>query len=99
MTSSYVKGRAFEHYVKRKLEAKEWIVIRNRGSRGIFDLLAVKHGKIMLIQCKWSNLIEEGERRNLLSKALKAGGIPVLATHINGRVELIDIRNGGQIKI
>lgn len=99
MASPYIKGRAFEHYVKRKLEAREWIVTRSRGSRGVFDLLAVKNGEIMLIQCKWNNLIDEEERRNLLIKALKAGGIPVLATHINGKVKLIDIRNGKQIKI
>lgn len=99
MASPYVKGRAFEHYVKRKLEAKEWIVIRSRGSRGAFDLLAVKHGEIMLIQCKWNSFIEDEERRQLTSIAWKAGGIPVLATHVDGRVKLIDIRNGRQVKI
>jgi Holliday junction resolvase len=99
MSSPYVKGRAFEHYVKRKLEAKEWIVIRSRGSRGVFDLIAVRNGEIMLIQCKWRKPIKEGEKEDLLVKALKAGGIPVLATHINGRVKFIDIRNGEQIKI
>jgi len=93
----YVKGRAFEHYVKRKLEAKEWIVICSRGSRGVFDLLAVKHGEVILIQCMWRKTIKKKEE--LLVKALRAGGIPVLATRINGRVRLIDIRNGEQIKI
>jgi len=63
MSRSYVKGRRFEHYIKDKLEAKGWIVTRSAGSKGPFDLLAVKNGKILLIQCKW--------RRNTIAKNLR----------------------------
>ncbi|MEM1546471.1 MAG: restriction endonuclease [Candidatus Methanomethylicia archaeon] len=96
MSRSYVKGRRFEHYIKDKLEAKGWIVTRSAGSKGPFDLLAVKNGKILLIQCKWRrNTIA----KNLIDVALKAGGLPVLATHIKGRVVFLNVNDESQIEI
>lgn len=96
MSRSYVKGRRFEHYIKDKLEAKGWIVTRSAGSKGPFDLLAVKNGKILLIQCKWRRNIVP---KNLIDVALKAGGLPVLATHIKGRVVFLNVNDESQIEI
>jgi Holliday junction resolvase len=97
MSKSYVKGRRFEHYVKDKLEARGWIVTRSAGSKGPFDLLAVKNGKILLIQCKWrrGNVIA----KNLIDIALKAGGLPIVATHIKGRVVFLNVNDESQVEI
>jgi len=96
MSKSYVKGRRFEHYVKDKLEARGWIVTRSAGSKGPFDLLAVKNGKILLIQCKWrKNMVT----KNLTDVALKAGGLPIVATHIKGRVVFLNVNDESQVEI
>ena len=38
----YVRGRAYEYKVKRKLEKEGWLVIRSAGSHSLFDLIAIK---------------------------------------------------------
>jgi Holliday junction resolvase len=96
MSKSYVKGRRFEHYVKDKLEARGWIVARSAGSKGPFDLLAVKNGKILLIQCKWRRSMVA---KNLIDVALKAGGLPIIATHIKGRVVFLNVNDESQVEI
>ena len=97
MSKSYVKGRRFEHYIKDRLEAKGWIVTRSAGSKGPFDLLAVKNGKILLIQCKWRR--GNMDAKNLVDIASKAGGLPILATHIKGKVVFLNVNNESQIEI
>jgi Holliday junction resolvase len=39
---SYIKGRRREHNLKRKLERAGWLVVRSAGSKGVFDLIAIK---------------------------------------------------------
>lgn len=96
MSKSYVKGRRFEHYVKDKLEAKGWVVTRSAGSKGPFDLLAVKNGRILLIQCKWR---KSRIGKDLVDVALKAGGLPVLATRVRGRIVFLNVKDESKIDI
>lgn len=42
MVNCYVKGRRFEHQVKKSYEAKGYTVIRSAGSKGKIDLIAWK---------------------------------------------------------
>jgi Holliday junction resolvase len=80
---SYVKGRRFENYVREKLERKGYLVVRSAGSKGIFDLVALKKGEILLIQCKWR---KSRISREMVEAACKAGGKALIATHVRGRV-------------
>lgn len=50
--SSYAKGIRAEKKVKTKLEKKGWLVRQSKGSRGPYDLYALKGGKKLLIQVK-----------------------------------------------
>jgi len=47
----YRKGRSREHILRRKLERTGWFVVRSAGSKGVFDLVAVKE-KVVGIQVK-----------------------------------------------
>lgn len=50
--TNYERGRSFEYYLKKKLEEEGFLVIRSAGSKGIFDLVAIKEEEVYLIQCK-----------------------------------------------
>lgn len=50
--TNYERGRSFEYYLKKKLEEEGFLVIRSAGSKGIFDLVAIKGDEVYLIQCK-----------------------------------------------
>lgn len=49
---NYVSGRRFEYAVKKELEKRGWIAIRSAGSHSPFDIIAIKGGKILLLQLK-----------------------------------------------
>jgi Holliday junction resolvase len=88
---SYVKGRRFENYVRKKLEKAGYIVARSAGSKGPFDLVALRKGEILLIQCKWRKSRVDNR---LLEAASKAGGKAIVATHVKGRVTLLEAAGG-----
>ncbi|MFZ3058402.1 MAG: group I intron-associated PD-(D/E)XK endonuclease [Candidatus Methanoperedens sp.] len=50
--SNYSKGIKAEKKVKSKLEKMGWLVRQSKGSRGPFDLYAMKGGKKLLVQVK-----------------------------------------------
>lgn len=52
MNSNYKKGRAFEYRIKKKFEKQGYIVLRTSGSHGFADLIAVRKGEVIFIQCK-----------------------------------------------
>jgi len=84
---SYVKGRRFENYVREKLERKGYLVVRSAGSKGLFDLVALKKGEILLIQCRWR---KSRMSRDMVEAAEKAGGKALIATHVGGRVAFLN---------
>lgn len=49
----YQAGRRFEYEVKEYLENKGYIVLRTSGSHGFADLVAIGHGDVLFIQCKY----------------------------------------------
>lgn len=51
MTTNYARGAAFERRVKARLEADGWYVARSAGSKTSVDLVAVKDGRVLFIQC------------------------------------------------
>lgn len=77
--TAYQKGYLFERRVRRLLESQGYYVIRASGSRGPFDLVALKDGeKPLLIQCKVSKAKSKAKIQELVEVASKAGGIAVL---------------------
>ena len=49
---NYVSGRRFEYTIKKALEKLGWIAIRSAGSHSPFDIIAIKGGRILLLQLK-----------------------------------------------
>ena len=51
-SSSYQKGARLERCVKKSFEEKGYLVIRQGGSK-FPDLIAIGHGRVLLIECKY----------------------------------------------
>jgi len=56
--TSYIKGRNFEYRVMRKLRKVGFYVVRKFGSKGHEDLLAVRNGEVLFVQCKWARVLD-----------------------------------------
>lgn len=76
----YRKGRAFERETRIFLQKYGYLVMPSPRSAGPADLLAVKMGKILLVQCKLYGQLRKEERLALNKLSEKTGGIPILAT-------------------
>ena len=76
--STYSKGMSAERPVKERLEDKGYLVRQSPGSRGPYDLYAMKGGKKLLVQVKSgsASLGSEG-RRDLRAEARKKGATAV----------------------
>lgn len=82
MSTPYQRGAAFEHRVKRELEAEGYLVTRSPASKSPYDLLAIPstdigaryaqaghEGYPLLIQCKLRGVIGRVEREALIELA------------------------------
>ncbi|RLG21555.1 hypothetical protein DRN74_01480 [Candidatus Micrarchaeota archaeon] len=77
---NYRRGYKLEYNSKKLLENAGWIVTRLPASKSPADLIAIKNGKTLLIQCKKTqkdSLYVYG-LNTLREKAKKHGAIPVL---------------------
>ncbi len=83
----YRKGAAFERKVKHWLEANGWWVCRSAGSKGVADLVAIRDGKVLLVQCKLSpkNIGSAKKELDALCQRLKVQGAVVYPTIKNKR--------------
>ena len=55
LKSPGAKGARLERKIKKLLEEEGFLVFRSAGSHGIFDLAAIGHNKVRLLQCKAGN--------------------------------------------
>lgn len=79
--SNAQRGTAFERAVAAALTTDGYLVIRAAGSRGAGDLVALKPGQVLLVQCKLGGAGHLGpaEWNDFLFFARSAGAVPVLA--------------------
>ncbi|MEM0459881.1 MAG: hypothetical protein QXZ31_08410 [Thermofilaceae archaeon] len=77
--SNYRRGRGFEYRVRSFLESRGWVVVRCSRSRP-FDLVALKGGRILLVECKLDGRERREQRELQLELAERAGGTYVLVT-------------------
>lgn len=77
----YKKGRRFEYRIRNYFKARNFYVLRSPASQGPADLVAIKKGLILLIQCKSSSSVmgslKEKEELSKLSESI--GALPILA--------------------
>ena len=85
----YSRGRAFERKTRKYLQGYGYIAMPSPRSMGAADLLAVKKGEILLVQCKLYGMLRKNERIALEEMAKQAGGIPILATQKEQKILLI----------
>lgn len=77
--SNYYRGRNLEYAAKKKLQESGFTVFRCASSKPV-DLVAVKQGTVILVQCKTGlrPYVSKEELEKTLSLAIGAGGKAVL---------------------
>lgn len=76
----YHKGRQFEYAVRDFYIQKGYFVLRSPRSLGLIDLVAIKKGEILFIQCKLGGAISASDKKSLILLAKSVGAQPLLAT-------------------
>jgi len=79
LNRSYAKGRGFEYRVKELFEKNGHLVIRAAASRPI-DLVCMKDGEAILVECKVRGYLSEDERERIIEYAKRSGAKAMLAT-------------------
>lgn len=89
--TSYEKGRSFEYRVRDLFKEHGFVVVRAAKSKPI-DLVCLKNGKSILVECKVnkSSLGKDG-RKELLHLAETSRAIPILAYREKRKVKLLNI--------
>lgn len=77
-SKSYLKGRTFEYRVRDFLKDKDYFVLRSPRSKGPVDLVAIRKGEILFIQCKSWGCIDKEEKEQLISLAKSVGAMPLM---------------------
>lgn len=88
---NYVNGRSFEYRVRDLFEAKGYFVMRSAGSRTPVDLVALKDGEILLIQCKRHGVIGSEDINILRAVSLQCSGKALLAEIPKGKTRGVEI--------
>jgi len=92
--SNYETGRRLEYRVRDLFRKQGFLVIRAAQSKPI-DLVCMKDGKSMLIECKAGrSFLGEDRRKELLSLSVQAGAPIVLARRRKRAVELTKLADG-----
>ena len=95
---NYIKGRAFEYTIKKKLEAEGWTVWRTPGSKSKTDLIARRptvylgnnkwdYSIVLFVQCKsGSARMSKKDKAELLELAESVGAEAMYAYKPKGRI-------------
>jgi Holliday junction resolvase len=75
----YQRGVRFEHTTLYDLRKNGYYAQRTPGSRGAADVIAVKRGQVLLVQCKISGGLAPAPWNDLYDAALHCGAVPVMA--------------------
>lgn len=76
----YATGVAFEREVRAFLEAEGYWCIRAAGSHGKVDVLALKPGQMLMVQCKRNGTCPPAERTELRRIAALVDAVPLVAS-------------------
>lgn len=89
MNSAYERGVRFERAARDDLQEHGYEVIRSAGSKSKIDLIAIKPGQLLLIQCKPAgpNKLPNADWNRLFELARMCDAEPIVAVKISGRVK------------
>lgn len=74
--TNYERGAAFERRVLEELRSRGYEVFRSAGSRGKADVVAIRPGRILLVQCKRNGEIPRAEWNEVYELAARLAGAP-----------------------
>lgn len=95
--TSYRRGYYFESRVREALEGWGWVVFRSGGSRSPVDLVAMKAGEVLLVQCKAGGRMSPRERLDFGLLGFDLGVPTLLASRIKDRVHWQSVRPDGSL--
>lgn len=96
--SNYESGRRLEYRVRDIFRRNGFFVIRAAQSKPI-DLVCLRNGKSVLVECKaGSSFLGKERRQELLELAQRAGSAVVLARRRRRKVELTNLEDGRSIE-
>jgi Holliday junction resolvase len=81
----YHHGRRFEYEVRDAFELEGWVVIRSAGSKQKADLVCMRAGVTLLIQCKRGRPPGPAERAEFKELCDKAGFTGKVACRARGK--------------
>jgi len=90
--SKYARGRRIEYKVRDVLSKAGWYVWRLAASKP-FDLIAIKNGKILIIECKIKSSLTRLVKNKLLEIAKNGGATVILAKYQNNTIHFYKILN------
>ncbi len=86
-SSAYRKGVRAENKVKASLQRKGWVVRKSKGSRGPYDLYALRRGRKLLVQVKSGTASPTREELRQLRATAKRKGAHAMVTRVrNGKI-------------
>ncbi|MFE5369219.1 group I intron-associated PD-(D/E)XK endonuclease [Streptomyces mirabilis] len=86
--TNYRRGADFERAVRADLVEHGYEVIRSAGSKTKVDLVAIKTGELLLIQCKLAaGRLPSGEWNRLRALSRMCDARPVVARKVDGVVQ------------
>lgn len=85
--SGYEDGRRVEWAVVHDLQANGYETTRAASSKGFSDVVAIKSGQVLIVNCKRTTMPGPAERKHALRVAsmLPGVGVPLVALHPKGR--------------
>lgn len=88
-STGYQLGRALETRARQLLEANGYFVVRAAASKGLVDLVAMKPGQTLFVQCKRSGSLPPTEWNALYALALSLGAVPLMGRRGKRGTELL----------
>ena len=77
-------GTVRERRVKELLEDDGYFVVRSAGSGGVADLVALKPGQVLLVQCKSEAYLAPAEWNALWFTSVNTRAVPIHAAKLPG---------------
>lgn len=100
ISTKYRLGRRVEYWFRDKLKADGYFVMRSPGSKSPVDLVAIKPGQVLFVQCKRGGSLPPKEWNAVYDLAVSSGAVPVMAENPFPREHrmwrLIDRKDGSK---
>ena len=93
-TSKYKLGRNLEYRVRDRLRELGYFAMRSPASKTPVDVVGIRKGVVLLVQCKLRGAVSVGEWNTLYDLAESVGAFPVVASTPTGRGTVFELMTG-----